>query len=49
VAKRIAIDSDRQMIEYIGGGDPTTPRLLEEVTAKEEDHAEDPASLVATS
>jgi bacterioferritin len=49
VAERIAIDSYRQMIEYIGGDDPTTRRLLEEVTAKEEEHAEDLASLLAKS
>jgi bacterioferritin len=36
------------MIDYIGGDDPTTRRLLEEVTAKEE-HAEDLASLLAKS
>jgi bacterioferritin len=47
VAERIAIDSYRQMIEYIGGDDPTTRRLLEEVTAKEEEHAEDLVSLLA--
>jgi bacterioferritin len=46
VAERIAIDSYRQMIEYIGGDDPTTRRLLEEITAKEEEHAEDLASLL---
>jgi bacterioferritin len=49
VAERIAIDSYRQMIDYIGGDDPTTRRLLEEVTAKEEEHAEDLASLLAKS
>ena len=49
VAERIAIDSYRQMIEFIGGDDPTTRRLLEEVTAKEEEHAEDLASLLAKS
>jgi len=47
VAERIAIDSYRQMIEYIGADDPTTRRLLEEVTAKEEEHAEELASLLA--
>lgn len=46
VAERIAIDSYRQMIEYIGGDDPTTRRLLEEITAKEEEQAEDLASLL---
>jgi len=49
VAERIAIDSYRQMIEYLGGDDPTTRRLLEEITAKEEEHAEDLASLLAKS
>ncbi len=48
VAERIAIDSYRQMIEYIGGDDPTTRRMLEEITAKEEEHAEDLASLLTT-
>lgn len=47
VAERIAIDSYRQMIEYIGGDDPTTRRMLEEITAKEEEHAEDLASLLS--
>jgi bacterioferritin len=47
VAERIAIDSYRHMIEYIGGDDPTTRRILEKVTAKEEEHAEDLASLLS--
>jgi bacterioferritin len=47
VAERIAIDSYRQMIEYIAGDDPTTRRILEKVTAKEEEHAEDLASLLS--
>jgi bacterioferritin len=47
VAERIAIDSYRQMIEFIGGDDPTTRRMLEEITAKEEEHAEELASLLA--
>ena len=46
VAERIAIDSYRQIIDFIGGDDPTTRRLLEEVTAKEEEHAEELASLL---
>jgi len=46
VAERIAIDSYRQMIEFIGGDDPTTRRLLEEITAKEEEHAEELSSLL---
>jgi bacterioferritin len=47
VAERIAIDTYRQMIDYIGGDDPTTRRLLEKITAKEEEHAEELASLLA--
>jgi bacterioferritin len=46
VAERIAIDSYRQMIEYVGGDDPTTRRILEKLTAKEEEHAEDLVSLL---
>jgi bacterioferritin len=46
VAERVAIDSYRSMIEYIGGDDPTTRRMLEEIQAKEEEHAEDLASML---
>jgi bacterioferritin len=47
VAERIAIDSYREMAHFIGEGDPTTRRLLEEILAVEEEHAEDLASLLA--
>ena len=46
VAKRIAIDSYRQMVAYLGARDPTTRRLLEGILANEEEHAEDLASLL---
>jgi bacterioferritin len=46
VAERIAIDHYREMIEYVGGRDPTTRRLLEEILAVEEEHAEDLSSLL---
>ena len=46
VAERVAIDSYREMIAYIGDDDPTTRRLLEEIQAKEEEHAEDLVSLL---
>ena len=46
IAERIAIDSDREMIVYVGHDDPTTRRLLEEILANEEEHAEDLASLL---
>jgi bacterioferritin len=45
-AERIAIDSYRQMVRYLGGGDPTARRLLQEILANEEEHAEDLASLL---
>jgi bacterioferritin len=47
VAERVAIESYREMINYLGTGDTTTRRLLEEILAAEEEHAEDLASLIA--
>jgi bacterioferritin len=41
VAERIAIDSYREMIEYIGDRDTTTKRMLEDILAVEEEHADD--------
>ena len=46
VAERIAIDSYREMVAYLGEEDPTTRRLMEEILAKEEEHADDLASLL---
>ena len=46
VAERVAIDSYREMINFIGPGDSTTRRLLEEILAVEEEHAEDLLSLL---
>src|SRR3954471_9280461 len=46
VAERIAIDSYREMIQYLGQEDSTTRRLMEEILAKEEEHADDLASLL---
>ncbi|GKS58011.1 bacterioferritin [Nitrospira sp.] len=46
IAERIAIDSYRDMVEYLIEFDPTTRRLLEEILAKEEEHAEDLVSLL---
>ncbi|CAN5228422.1 ferritin-like domain-containing protein [soil metagenome] len=47
VAERIAIESYRSMVEKVGTSDPTTRRLLEDILAVEEEHAEDLASLLA--
>src|SRR3954465_7163200 len=46
VAERIAIDSYREMAEYFGTKDITTRRLMEEILAKEEEHADDLATLL---
>ncbi|MCR4346412.1 MAG: hypothetical protein NUV55_04265 [Sulfuricaulis sp.] len=45
VAERVAIESYREMIAYIAENDPTTRRMLEEILASEEEHADDLASL----
>lgn len=45
VAERIAIESYREIIQFIGNGDPTTRRLFEDILATEEEHAEDLISL----
>ncbi|MEI2415296.1 ferritin-like domain-containing protein [Orrella sp. JC864] len=47
IAERIAIDSYRQMVEYIGDKDPTTRRLLEQILAVEEEHADDLSDFLA--
>ena len=46
VAERIAIDSYREIVQYLGENDPTTRRLMEEILAKEEEHADDLANLL---
>ena len=47
VAERIAIDSYREMIHYLGNDDPTTRRMMETILAMEEEHADDLVSLLA--
>ena len=46
VAERIAIESYSEMIRYFGDNDPTSRRLMEEILAKEEEHAEDMRTLI---
>lgn len=41
VAERIAIETYRQMISLLGDKDPTTRRMLEEILADEEEHADE--------
>lgn len=47
VAERIAIDTYREIIQYLGSDDPTTRRMMEGILAMEEEHAEDLSSLLA--
>ena len=47
VAERVAIESYSEIIRYIGDTDPTTRRMLEGILAKEEEHAQDMADLLA--
>jgi bacterioferritin len=46
VAERIAIDSYREIAQYVGDDDPTTRRIMEEILAVEEEHADDLAALL---
>jgi len=46
VAERIAIDSYAEMIRYLGDNDPTSRRLMEQILATEEEHAEDLRTLL---
>jgi bacterioferritin len=46
VAERIAIDSYLEIVRYLGDDDPTTRRLMEEILAQEEEHAEDLSTLL---
>ncbi|MET0288376.1 MAG: DUF892 family protein [Pseudoxanthomonas sp.] len=46
VAERIAIDSYREMINFVGDKDTTTKRLLESILQQEEEHADEFADLL---
>lgn len=46
IAERIAINTFGQIIRYIGDDDPTTRRLLEDILANEEEHADNLASML---
>jgi len=45
IAERIAIESYREIIQYLGTKDSTTRRLFESILAVEEEHAEDLRSM----
>ena len=46
VAERIAIDSYRDIVQYLGNDDPTSRRLMETILAVEEEHADDLVNLL---
>ena len=46
VAERIAIDSYREIIDYLANNDPTSRRMFEEILAVEEEHADDLKRLI---
>jgi bacterioferritin len=48
VAERIAIESYMEIIRFFGDNDPTSRRMMEEILAKEEEHADDLATLLET-
>ena len=48
VAERIAIESYSEIIRWLGNDDPTTRGMIEEILKKEEEHANDLSTLLAT-
>ena len=46
VAERIAIDSYREIAAFFASFDPTSRRMMEEILAVEEEHADDLADLL---
>jgi len=47
VAERIAILTYTEIARWLGESNPTTRRLMEQLLAEEEEHAEDLRSLLA--
>jgi bacterioferritin len=46
IAERIAIETYQEIIKWLGSDDPTTRRMLEEILAVEEEHADDLVGLL---
>src|SRR5580698_4501223 len=46
VAERIAVESYTEIIRYLGDNDPTSRRLMEDILANEEEHADDINTLL---
>jgi bacterioferritin len=47
VAERIAIATYSEIVRWLGNDDPTTRRMMEEILATEEEHADDMAKLLS--
>ena len=47
IAERIAIATYSEIVRWLGNDDATTRRLIEDLLAKEEEHADDMAKLLA--
>jgi bacterioferritin len=46
IAERIAVATYSEIVRWLGNDDPTTRRMMEELLAKEEEHADDMAKLL---
>lgn len=46
VAERIVIESYSDIVRFLGNDDPSTRRLMEDILADEEDHANDLRTLI---
>jgi bacterioferritin len=47
IAERIAVATYSEIVRWLGNDDPTTRRMMEEILATEEEHADDMAKLLA--
>jgi bacterioferritin len=48
IAERIAIESYSDIVRWIGDRDPTSRRMMEEILAREEEHADDMRKLLSS-
>ena len=46
IAERIAIETYREIVQFFGDRDPTSRIMMEDILAKEEEHADDMADLL---
>ncbi len=46
VAERVAVSSYQEIIRWLGNDDPTTRRMMEEILATEEEHADDLVNIL---